>query len=208
MTLVSGASAVEEAIFAAMQERGADPSFSAMGFTGSHHGNSLVLTQFAHPKMSLSLGWPSMQYPESVAQEAEVLESIRSTLAAKRDAGQPVAAIVIEPTNAQSGHVATDGFMRELTGLAREAQAALIVDEAGTGCGASGQGFWQYKGQADYVTFGKRTQVAGYFSRDTGSVADVSLGGSRLGLQQLQVISDQVKSQMLLDKVASVGQTM
>ena len=130
---------------------------TAMGFAGSNHGNSLVLTQFAHPGMSLNLGWPSVAYPESVADEASILESIKSTLASKRDAGQPVAAIVIEPTNAQSGHVASAGFMRELVGLARDAEAALIVDEAGTGCGASGAGFWQYSGDADYVTFGKRT---------------------------------------------------
>lgn len=35
--------AVESAIFAAMGERGADSRFSALGFEGSHHGNSLAL---------------------------------------------------------------------------------------------------------------------------------------------------------------------
>ena len=100
ITLTSGQNAVESAIFAAMQERGGDSRMTAMGFAGSNHGNSLVLTQFAHPGMSLNLGWPSVAYPESVADEASILESIKSTLASKRDAGQPVAAIVIEPTNA------------------------------------------------------------------------------------------------------------
>jgi len=100
VTLTGNSSDVEAAIFAAMQERGADPRFSALGFTGSNHGNSLVLTQFAHPSMSLDLGWPSIAYPESMAQEAEALDSIRKALGAKKDAGAPVAAIVIEPTNA------------------------------------------------------------------------------------------------------------
>ena len=54
--------------------------------------------------------------------------------------------------------------MAELAGLARGAEAALIVDEQATGCGASGAGFWQYDGQADYVVFGKRMQVNGFFS--------------------------------------------
>ena len=166
VTLTGGSNAVEQAIFAAMVERGQDPRFSVMGFTGSNHGNSLALTQFAHPNMSLQLGWPSIKYPESVAQEAEILEQIRTTLQEKRDASSPVAAIVIEPTNAQSGHVASKGFLRELLKLAQEAEAALIVDEAGTGCGASGAGFWQSTGEADYVTFGRRTQVSGYFSKD------------------------------------------
>jgi L-lysine 6-transaminase len=207
VTLARGSNAVEQAIFAAMQERGSDPRFSAMGFTGSHHGNSLALTQFAHPQMSLDLGWPSVAYPESAAQEAQVLDSIKETLAAKRSADSPVAAIVIEPTNAQSGHVASDSFMNELVSLAREAEAALIVDEAGTGCGASGEGFWQYNGAADYVTFGKRTQVAGYFSKDNGS-SSISLAGSRLGLLQLKTITEQIEGKKLIEQVKSVGDSM
>jgi len=46
--------------------------------------------------------------------------------------------------------------MQELVRIARESGAALIVDEQATGCGSTGTGFWQYKGQADYVVFGKR----------------------------------------------------
>ena len=41
--------------------------------------------------------------------------------------------------------------------LAHESEAALIVDETNTCCGATGTGFWAYNGNlADYVTFGKR----------------------------------------------------
>jgi len=40
-----------------------------------------------------------------------------------------VAAIVIEPTNYKTGHVASDSFMQELVRIARESDAALIVDE-------------------------------------------------------------------------------
>lgn len=53
VTLTDGSSAVEKAIFAAMRERGSDARFSVMGFNGANHGNSLALTQFAHPNMSL-----------------------------------------------------------------------------------------------------------------------------------------------------------
>jgi 4-aminobutyrate aminotransferase-like enzyme len=116
--------------------------------------------------MSLQLGWPSVRYPESSAQESEILDQVRSTLQQKREASEPVAAILIEPTNAQTGHVASANFVRELMKLAGESEAALIVDEQGTGCGASGAGFWQNNQAADYVTFGRRTQVAGYFSKD------------------------------------------
>lgn len=60
VTLTGGRNAVEYAIFEAMIERGSNTRFSALGFTGSNHGNSLVLLQFAHPTHTLSLGWPSI----------------------------------------------------------------------------------------------------------------------------------------------------
>ena len=69
ITFTGRSNAVEQAIFAAMRERGGDARLSALGFEGSHHGNSLALTQFAHPGMSLQMGWPSVKYPESSAQE-------------------------------------------------------------------------------------------------------------------------------------------
>lgn len=161
-----------------MRERGADPRFSALGFEGSHHGNSLVLTQFAHPKMSLQMGWPSVKYPESAAAESQILESIRQAITAKRNESSPVAAIVIEPTNYQSGYVASDSFMKELVSISREAEAALIVDEQATGCGSTGAGFWQYSGKADFVVFGKRMQVNGYFSAESDGSRDVNLAGA------------------------------
>lgn len=156
VTFTSASNAVEQAIFAAMRERGANARFSALGFEGSNHGNSLALTQFAHPGMSLQMGWPSVKYPESSAQEGQILESIRSAIQKKNDESSPVAAIVIEPTNYQSGYVASAEFMTELTRIAKDSEAALIVDEQATGCGSTGAGFWQYNGPADYVVFGKR----------------------------------------------------
>ena len=92
------------------------------------------------------------------------MESVRSAISQKRDESSPVAAIVIEPTNYQSGYVASENFMGELSRIARESQAALIVDEQATCCGSTGAGFWQYDGPADYVVFGKRMQVNGFFS--------------------------------------------
>lgn len=44
VTFTGPNSAVEQAILQAMRERGADSRFTALGFEGSHHGNSLVLT--------------------------------------------------------------------------------------------------------------------------------------------------------------------
>ena len=49
ITFAEKSNAVEQAIFAAMSERGADARSSVLGFEGSFHGNSLALTQFSHP---------------------------------------------------------------------------------------------------------------------------------------------------------------
>lgn len=89
-----------------------------------------------------------------------------------------MAAIVIEPTNYQSGYVASTNFMTELVRIARESEAALIVDEQATCCGSTGEGFWQNTAAADYVVFGKRMQVNGYFSAENDGSRDVNLAGA------------------------------
>lgn len=83
---------------------------SALGFNGANHGSSLVLSQFAHPQMSLSsINWPSIAYPSG--NDSQTLEEVRSSLRQKREDGCPVAAVLIEPTNWQSGHVASHDFI-------------------------------------------------------------------------------------------------
>jgi acetylornithine/succinyldiaminopimelate/putrescine aminotransferase len=105
-----------------------------MGFHGSNHGQGLAMSQFAHPTMSLKLGWPVLEYPSN---EEQSLEEARKTLKSNK-----ISAVVIEPTNWQTGLVASDSYIIELGKLAKESGAALIVDETNTGCGASGKSFW------------------------------------------------------------------
>lgn len=90
---------------------------------------------------------------------------------------------MIEPTNFQTGYVASKDFMAELAKIARDAEAALIIDEQSTGCGATGLGFWQYSGPADFVVFGKRMQVSGFFSAERDGSRDVHLAGAQKGLR-------------------------
>ena len=201
MTFTGAGEGVEAAIFAAMRERGSDARLSALGFEGSNHG-SLALGQWS------SLGWPCVAYPQSAGQEAQILESIRSAVKESREASTPIAAIVIEPTNQQTGYVASDSFISELRSVARDGGAALIVDEQSTCLGASGKGFWQYNGGADFVVFGKRMQVSGYFSTESDGTRDVNLAGSQLGLRQFSVIKDVVNSRNLIDQVDRVGKNM
>jgi len=77
VTLTSGRSAVEQAIFSAMNVRGGGQRMKVMGFTGADHG-SLALSQ------TLPLGWPMISYPANASEEAAALESVTSALRESR----------------------------------------------------------------------------------------------------------------------------
>jgi 4-aminobutyrate aminotransferase-like enzyme len=88
--------------------------------------------------------------------------------------------------------------------LAHESNADLIVDETNTGCGATGTGFWAYTGsQADYVTFGKRTQASGFFKNCDEGV--INLGGSEVDVALLSVIKKEMDNVNLIEQSARVG---
>lgn len=121
------------------------------------------------------------------------MAAAKSALDQKRTENNPVAAIIVEPTNSTTGIAASHTFIQQLKSLARDYDAALIVDETNSGCGASGQGFWQYSGSADFVVFGKRTQVSGFFSKECPE-HNFHLGDSELKLRQFAVIHDVIQS--------------
>jgi hypothetical protein len=98
--LTQGASAVEQAIFSAIANRGTGKRSSVIGFTESTNEFSLRM-----------FGWPVMNYPTSEAEESQVLEQVASALAAQNEAGTPTAAIVIEPTASKSGHMVSNNFI-------------------------------------------------------------------------------------------------
>lgn len=179
-----------------MANRGHGKRSSVVGFTNTASEDSIA-----------SFGWPMLNFPTSAGEESQALEAVRSALHAQKEAGCPAAAIVIEPTASKSGHVVSSEFLSQLHRLGAENDAALIVDETSSGCGASGQGFWQYNGPAHYVTFGKRTQVAGFMAADTEGVPQ-SMGGSAMAIRQWEVIKSVVEKENLVDRVAKVGEAM
>jgi 4-aminobutyrate aminotransferase-like enzyme len=155
--LTGGRSATENAMMDAFKRR--DGKMKALGFAGASHGQGLAMTQFAHPEMSLSMGWPVLNYPQGESDE-QVLDNVRSALS------NDVAVVVLEPVHWQSGRQMSSDLVNQIGRLAHEHEALLVVDETNTGCGATGRGFWATSEHeaVDYVTFGKRTQAAGYFS--------------------------------------------
>lgn len=146
-------------------------------------------------------------YPTSSNDEAQTLTLIKDALVSKRSQGHVVAAIVIEPTNSTTGHIASNQFFKQLKDLSKDYEAALIVDETNTGCGASGKGFWQYNGPADFVVFGKRTQISGFFSKDCPD-HNYHIGDSELSLRQFAVIKKTIEQEGLIERVEKVGKTL
>ena len=111
VTLTGGSNAAEQAVFEALIQRGTDTRFSVLGFKCSHHGDSLAFTQFAHPNVSVGLGWPCIDYPKTASEEEQSLSAVKQALDAKRMEGNPVGAIIIEPTNSGKGHTVSANFV-------------------------------------------------------------------------------------------------
>jgi 4-aminobutyrate aminotransferase-like enzyme len=191
-----------------MSERG-QGKWSALGFTGATHGNhtSFALSPFRGSPVLPSLNWPTIAYPTG-NNESATLESVKSALSSQRSSGKPVAAVVIEPMQSQSGHAVSDQFLKDLRSVTQDSETALIVDATETGCGATGKSFWGFNGSADYLVFGKRTQVEGFYSRPQSKASAVALGGDHLRLLQFQVINEVMTKDRLIDKVDLVGASM
>lgn len=122
-----------------------------------------------------------------------------------RQNGTPVAALVIEPMHSLNGNVVSENFINELGTLTRDTDVALIVDATESGCGATGKNFWGYAGRADYLVFGKRAFVEGFYSRPASKAAAITFGGDYLRLLQFQVVKDTIEKDRLIDKVNRVG---
>mmetsp|Transcript_4556 Transcript_4556/g.6893 ORF Transcript_4556/g.6893 Transcript_4556/m.6893 type:complete len:268 (-) Transcript_4556:401-1204(-) len=158
VVLSNHSNAVADAVRQAMllRAQNGQTNFQALTFHGSCHGSPLAYMN-NHPKVA---------YPTSQADEAEILESVRHEMRECGIYGNTIAAIVIEPTQYLTGYVASENFITELKSIAAEYEAALVVDETGTGFGATGKGLWQYNQDSDYLVFGKRSMVSGYFSKE------------------------------------------
>lgn len=100
--------------------------------------------------------------------------------------------------------------MKELRSVTRDNEAALIVDATETGAGATGKSFWGYHGVSDpdYLVFGKRTQVEGFYSSPATKSNTVSMGGDHLRLLQFNTIQETMVKERLIEKVELTGSSL
>jgi L-lysine 6-transaminase len=139
-------------------------------------GYTISLTNTADPRKYMyfpRFDWPridnpKLRFPLTPETLAEVEQAERHAVAqmeaAFRDNRDEIAAIIIEPVQAEGGenHFRPE-FFAELRRLADENEALLIFDEIQTGVGMSGT-FWageQTGVKPDIIVFGKKLQVCG-----------------------------------------------
>lgn len=145
------------------------------GFHG-RCGYTLTVTNTADPRKTKffpKFPWPRVPAPRcSFPLDAENLrkveqaerESVRAIEQAFAEHRDDIAAIIIEPIQAEGGdnHFRAE-FHRELRRLADEREAMLIYDEVQSGVGLTGK-MWAYEHYGitpDIVCFGKKMQVCG-----------------------------------------------
>jgi L-lysine 6-transaminase len=148
-------------------------------FQSAFHGRSgytLSLTNTADPRKYqyyAKFDWPrvaapALQFPitdEEIARVASLeRQSLADVQAAFRERRDDIAAIIIEPIQAEGGDNHFRGeFLRALRLLADENDALLIFDEVQTGVGLTGR-FWAHEHfdvRPDLLAFGKKMQVCG-----------------------------------------------
>lgn len=147
-------------------------------FKQAFHGRSgytMSLTNTDPAKIDLfpKFNWPRVTNPmlkfpntpenleETIKLEKQSIEEIKKAFADNKD---DIAAIIIEPIQAEGGdnHFRIE-FLQELRRLADENDALLIFDEVQTGGGLTGT-FWlheQLTVQPDILAFGKKLQICG-----------------------------------------------
>jgi 4-aminobutyrate aminotransferase/(S)-3-amino-2-methylpropionate transaminase len=198
-----------------------------LSFEGAFHGRSLGALSATRSKVVHKLDFPAFDWPvlpfpanrfpleahaeENRALEAGVLARVEEVLAT-----QDVAAVIIEPIQGEGGdRHASAAFFHGLRRLTSQYGAAFIVDEVQTGGGATGR-FWAHEAwdlpePPDLVTFSKKMQIGGYYSREAYFPAEPyrifnTWLGDPLRAAQLEVIVEVIERDGLLDLVQATGE--
>lgn len=192
--------------------------YQVISFAGSNHGNTFgTLSLSNHPqKINLPMkNWTVLDFPEDHEDEARVLENFEHSI--KSQSGS-VACVIIEPLQSLTYEHACPDFYNQLRNIAHEHDVAFIVDETSTGCGASGTFWaheqWKLDREPDIVTFGKRTQSSGFYTREDFVPKDCPwelfklTAGDGVKLLQMRNIIEVIKKDHLLDKVKQTGENL
>lgn len=166
------------------------PELAVLSFKNAFHGRLFASGLVTRSKPVHKAGipafkWPQATYPHytypleenveaNAAADAASLAEVEQILSTWHC---PVAATIIEPIQSEGGdNHASKAFMQGLRDLTLKYKLMLIMDEVQTGCAATGS-MWAHEKfelspPADFVTFSKKMQLAGYFFHNPQIVPD------------------------------------
>jgi len=133
-----------------------------------------------------------------------------------------IAALIIEPIQGEGGdvHFRTE-FMKELRSICDENEIIFIYDEVQTGVALTGK-MWAFEhfgkaAQPDMITFGKKTQVCGFFSSKRIDEVENNVfhesarlnstwGGNLTDMLRFRLYLEVIEKENLIDHAAKTGQ--
>lgn len=215
-----------------MNKAPGSPDYKILSFHGAFHGRTHGCLSTTHSKAIHKLDIPSFDWPiapfpalryplndadnaaANAAEEARCLAEVGRIL----DADPDVVGVIVEPIQAEGGDIhASPNFFRELRSLVADKGAKFIVDEVQTGCAASGT-FWAHEAWGlddppDAVTFSKKMQIAGYFTKaDLVPTQAYRVFNTWMGdpskLLMLEAVLECVKKDGLVENAAVTGEYM
>ncbi len=165
---------------------------------------------------------PAMKFPLTeenvnfVKHEEEIaISQIKQAIA---ESGKDIAALIIEPIQAEGGdnHFRKEFFER-LRELCSENDIIMIIDEVQTGIGLTGK-MWahQHYVEPDAISFGKKTQVCGMLAGDkfdgitenvfnTPGRLNSTFGGNLTDMVRFSRYLEIISEERLVDNAAQVG---
>ncbi len=204
-------------------------------FQAAFHGRSgytLSMTNTADPRKYqyyAKFDWPrvvnpALRFPVTDAELERVArveqEAIAAVKHAFRERTDDIAAILIEPIQAEGGDNHFRGeFLAALKAVANENDALLIFDEVQSGVGLTGR-FWAHQHfgvEPDLLAFGKKMQICGMIAgprldEEPETVFKVSSrinstwGGNLVDMVRSQRYLEIIEEERLVEHAAEVGQ--
>ncbi|XP_050393587.1 4-aminobutyrate aminotransferase, mitochondrial isoform X2 [Patella vulgata] len=212
-------------------EKPGTPEICVMSFHKAFHGRTMGALALTHTKWVHKLdfpqpNWPiapfpALQYPldefvrENREEEDRCLNTVRELFEKWRLKGNPVAGIAVEPVQCEGGdNHATPYFFQGLQDIAKENDAALLIDEVQTGCGSTGK-FWAHehfnlREAPDLVPFAKKMMTGGfYFKKDFKPTEGYRIFNTWFGdparMPLLQAVVEVMQEENLIELNAKVG---
>ena len=215
----------------AKQERGHQVVHFREAFHG-RTGYTLSMTNTADPRKHQyfpKFDWPrienpKLRFPVDAAEATRVAQAEAAALAqvkaAFRERGDDIAAVLIEPIQAEGGdnHFRPE-FLKALCDLTHENDAMFIVDEVQSGVGLTGR-MWAHQHfglEPDLLAFGKKMQVCGMMAgpridEEPENVFQVSSrlnstwGGNLVDMVRAQRYLEIIEEEKLVEHAERVGQ--